>query len=503
MHEEDEEGIDPSNPLHSCAGPTSRLFGYDWSAGLVSPFHAADSDEHFVTEEGVVDALLDHLQDVEQLVDLGSGDGRFCLKAARRGMRAIGVELDESLVEEARIAAEEEGLSCRFLCMDCTSLECISALPSPPTVLAYLLPSALATVSRRLVESHSHGRLLTLRWRCPSAAIDEAEVRAGELCLRQKLLPASTWPVYEYVWDERQSSEPRREETNRIVALRPHGNKPPSHSLTQAPTAAETDSGEEWAGLFGDIFAERPIVSPLDAAVHLTVGGVELHFTQQQHLFARREQSASVCERGIGADYERMTGALVWDASVVLARYLEEAQGAVNALLPADAKCVELGSGLGLTGLSAAALGLEMTLTDRGEVLPLLEASVVSNHMGGRVIISPLLWGDVDSARALLPNGRPFHGVLMADVIYEPELVQPLLDTVCALSGEASVIVIAYDTAHGRWDAYRTFNDLAKRRFRMIPLEHASKDTVKLVQLVHHVDLLSRSSPFDPEMSNQ
>jgi SAM-dependent methyltransferase len=45
------------------------------------------------------------------VVDLGSGDGRNVIAAAKRGARGLGVEYDEELVEVSRQAAEREGVS--------------------------------------------------------------------------------------------------------------------------------------------------------------------------------------------------------------------------------------------------------------------------------------------------------------------------------------------------------------------------------------------------------
>ena len=172
-----------------------------------------------------------------------------------------------------------------------------------------------------------------------------------------------------------------------------------------------------------------------------------------RQVFTRRKEVASAeAARGIGADDTRVTGALVWDASVVLASYLSATLGAVTQQrtgepamqLPAEATCIELGCGLGLAGLAAAALGMDVTLTDRHEVVPLikasvaandvtdsvvttvttvqgrlqpLQASVAANDVGRTVGVVPLSWGDDEAARALRPGGRAFDAVLMADVI--------------------------------------------------------------------------------------
>ena len=43
----------------------------------------------------------------DRLIDLGSGDGRIVIAAAKRGADALGIELDPSLVIKARRAAKQ------------------------------------------------------------------------------------------------------------------------------------------------------------------------------------------------------------------------------------------------------------------------------------------------------------------------------------------------------------------------------------------------------------
>lgn len=49
----------------------------------------------------------------DTVVDLGSGDGRMVIAAAKRGARGIGVELDPALLVISRRAAECEGVADR------------------------------------------------------------------------------------------------------------------------------------------------------------------------------------------------------------------------------------------------------------------------------------------------------------------------------------------------------------------------------------------------------
>lgn len=67
------------------------------------------------TPEEVVEGMLDLAQVTERdiVYDLGSGDGRIVLAAARRGARAVGIELDAALVAESRASARKAGLESR------------------------------------------------------------------------------------------------------------------------------------------------------------------------------------------------------------------------------------------------------------------------------------------------------------------------------------------------------------------------------------------------------
>ena len=66
------------------------------------------------TPPETVDEMLRqaHLKQGDVLYDLGSGDGRIPLAAARQyGVRAVGIDIDPKLVDEANEAARREGLA--------------------------------------------------------------------------------------------------------------------------------------------------------------------------------------------------------------------------------------------------------------------------------------------------------------------------------------------------------------------------------------------------------
>lgn len=86
---------------------------------LSAPFQSLPpkSDvEYIPTPQAVVDAMLE-LAEVKQgdvVYDLGSGDGRIVITAARKyGARGVGIEIDDALVKKSRDNAAAAGVSDR------------------------------------------------------------------------------------------------------------------------------------------------------------------------------------------------------------------------------------------------------------------------------------------------------------------------------------------------------------------------------------------------------
>ncbi len=67
------------------------------------------------TSQTLVDRMLDMagLTPQDRLVDLGSGDGRLVITAAKRGARARGIEYNPDMVALSRRAAAAEGMAAR------------------------------------------------------------------------------------------------------------------------------------------------------------------------------------------------------------------------------------------------------------------------------------------------------------------------------------------------------------------------------------------------------
>jgi SAM-dependent methyltransferase len=89
-------------------------------AQTTSVQHAAPArtpDIHYVPTSGkVVDAMLRiaHVTAADVVYDLGSGDGRIVIAAAKEfGARGVGVELDPDLIKKATRNAEKAGVADR------------------------------------------------------------------------------------------------------------------------------------------------------------------------------------------------------------------------------------------------------------------------------------------------------------------------------------------------------------------------------------------------------
>jgi predicted nicotinamide N-methyase len=133
-------------------------------------------------------------------------------------------------------------------------------------------------------------------------------------------------------------------------------------------------------------------------------------------------------EERFGIDEFMPYWAELWPSGIALARHVAE--------LPlAGKRVLELGCGLGLPSLSAAAAGAEVLATDWArEALDLLRSNAAANEL--RLETARLDWRD-DA-----PPGSPFDLVLAADVLYEDRNAEPLLallDHTVADAGEAVV----------------------------------------------------------------
>ena len=152
-------------------------------------------------------------------------------------------------------------------------------------------------------------------------------------------------------------------------------------------------------------------------------------------------------------------GFQLWPAATFLCRELEAlavTSGALERLFgapPAEARVLELGTGVGLCGIFAAqALGCRrVVLSDLEEVLPATRASIGLNTPGlaDRCVACALPWGE-SVAPALAAAGGGVDVVLAADVVYWQHLHAPLLQTLRALCAHGAVALVAHTKRWGK-----------------------------------------------------
>jgi len=135
-------------------------------ADRVSPFAA--------TPDTVVTAMLKMAGTTSRdlVVDLGSGDGRLVIAAAKEfGARGYGVDIDENLVDYARRKAAEAGVSerAKFDHRDLFKTD----LSSADVVTIYLLPTIMDRVAAKLAAELKPGtRVVTHDYQLPGWRIE-------------------------------------------------------------------------------------------------------------------------------------------------------------------------------------------------------------------------------------------------------------------------------------------------------------------------------------------
>lgn len=104
------------------------------------------------TRETVIEAMLDAAKvgPDDIVYDLGCGDGRIVVAAAKRGAQAVGIDIDPERIKEARANAEQNGVTGK---VDFRQEDLFEADIREATVVTlYLLPSLNVKLRPRLME---------------------------------------------------------------------------------------------------------------------------------------------------------------------------------------------------------------------------------------------------------------------------------------------------------------------------------------------------------------
>ncbi|XP_071450855.1 protein N-lysine methyltransferase METTL21D-like isoform X2 [Hetaerina americana] len=162
------------------------------------------------------------------------------------------------------------------------------------------------------------------------------------------------------------------------------------------------------------------------------------------------------------------TSCVVWDACVVLAKYLETLiDRKKNKDLFKSKFVVELGSGVGGAGLTAASFGADVVVTDLPEVISLLWSNIDVNRIvwdanGGKIVAKELVWGKENTSDWPTPDL-----ILIADCVYYDQSLEPLLKTVEELARRETEVLICQelrDTPKQK-DLWEKFFELLEEKF--------------------------------------
>ncbi|KAI3414633.1 uncharacterized protein J3R85_016048 [Psidium guajava] len=138
------------------------------------------------------------------------------------------------------------------------------------------------------------------------------------------------------------------------------------------------------------------------------------------------------CLQSASTDFD-LTGQLVWPGAMLLNEYLVK-----NVDLLRGCSVIELGSGVGITGILCSRFCCEVVLTDHNdEVLKILQKNIElhssseSYHNCTGLVAEKLEWGNVDQIEHILgSHSAGFDLILGADICFQQASIPSLFKTV-------------------------------------------------------------------------
>lgn len=138
-------------------------------------------------------------------------------------------------------------------------------------------------------------------------------------------------------------------------------------------------------------------------------------------------------------DDQDLTGHKLWEGARLLLNYLH-----LNAHLVSSRRVLELGCGCGVVGVFASMLGARRVVVTDGNasLKSLVETNIAAN--GAHACTFSVLEWSVDGSSPGPVDGELFDVVLAADVIYDPDVVVPLLHTAKRSLAPSGVFILAF-----------------------------------------------------------
>jgi precorrin-6B methylase 2 len=113
------------------------------------------------TPNELINAMLDlaKVTPSDFVMDLGSGDGRIVIAAAKRGAHAMGIEFNPDMVELSRASAKKEGVADRATFQKADIFE--TDLSKATVITMYLLPSLNMKLRPKILDLKPGTRIVT------------------------------------------------------------------------------------------------------------------------------------------------------------------------------------------------------------------------------------------------------------------------------------------------------------------------------------------------------
>ncbi|HEY0337139.1 MAG TPA: methyltransferase domain-containing protein [Burkholderiales bacterium] len=110
---------------------------------------------------GMVEKMLDmaHVTRLDYVIDLGSGDGRNVIAAAKRGARALGVEYNPDLVELSKRTAASEGVADRVTFVQGDMFE--ADISQATALILFLIPDNLSKLASKFLSLKPGTRIVS------------------------------------------------------------------------------------------------------------------------------------------------------------------------------------------------------------------------------------------------------------------------------------------------------------------------------------------------------
>lgn len=210
-----------------------------------------------------------------------------------------------------------------------------------------------------------------------------------------------------------------------------------------------------------------------------------------------------------------LEGSIVWQVSILLARLLLDDSKYPHKFFHPKRTFIELGCGCGLPGMAAALRGAKVTFTDMAPVLPRLMRNIEANlkniplrlpdvaatlplavQASEQATAAQLDWLQIQEDLQAGHEDVPYDVVLVADCVYQEQLVQPLVDTILAVTGPKSVVLL---TLRARFDFQAKFLAELNVWFSGMPLNVEERHLKGLVGVddIYALRLKRRKTPLD------